>query len=163
MIKKKICLLGYFAVGKTSLVRRFVFETFSDKYLTTIGVKIDKKEITVNNETVQLMIWDIHGEDRFQKVHQSYLMGTSGYLLVIDGTREESLSVINNLRNLAEQTVGKVPFLVLINKTDLAEQQEVTPDHLTEMGIEHDLIISTSAKTGAGVEEAFTLLTMKLL
>lgn len=163
MIKKKICLLGYFAVGKTSLVRRFVFETFSDKYLTTIGVKIDKKVITVNNETVQLMIWDIHGEDRFQKVHQSYLMGMSGYLLVIDGTREESLSVINNLRNLAEQTVGKVPFLVLINKTDLTEQQQVTPDHLIKMGIEHDLIISTSAKTGAGVEEAFSLLTKKLL
>ena len=87
MIQKKICLLGGFGVGKTSLVSRFVHSIFSDKYLTTVGVKIDKKRVDLGSQQVDLVIWDIYGEDDFQKVRMSYLRGASGYLLVADGTR----------------------------------------------------------------------------
>jgi len=73
MISQKICLLGAPAVGKTSLARRFVFSTFSDKYHSTIGVKIDKKSIVVDDMDVNLIIWDVQGEDRYQKVLGAYL------------------------------------------------------------------------------------------
>jgi len=75
MIKKKICMLGVFAVGKTSLVQRFVKSMFSEKYLTTVGVKIDKKTIEVKGKIVELMLWDLQGEDEFQKLNATYLRG----------------------------------------------------------------------------------------
>lgn len=159
MIKKKICLLGYFAVGKTSLIRQFVSGVFSDQYLTTIGVKIDKKTMIVENEQVMLLIWDIHGEDRFQKVQLSYLIGASGYLLVVDATREESLQVAQDLHKMVENNIGKIPQLVLLNKVDLLQEQVLTPQKLIEAGFNAESIVQTSAKTGQGVEQAFMELT----
>lgn len=91
MISRKICMLGAYAVGKTSLVRKFVHGVFSEKYLTTIGAKIDKKELVVDGTELTLVLWDLAGEDGFEKVRLSYLRGSSGYLLVVDGTREASL------------------------------------------------------------------------
>lgn len=163
MIKKKICLLGYYAVGKTSLARRFVDETFSEKYLTTIGVKIDKKEVVIDNNSIQLLIWDIHGEDRFQKVQKSYLIGTAGYLLVIDATRTESVDIMFQLKKMAEESLKNAPFLVLINKSDLIDEIIVTPETLIELGINKNQILTTSAKTGENVEDAFRLLASQLL
>lgn len=163
MIKKKICLLGYFAVGKTSLVRRFVSETFSDKYHTTIGVKIDKKELVVNGESLQMLIWDIHGEDRFQKVQKSYLVGAAGYFLVIDALRIESLKVMLQLKTMVKQTVGQIPFFVLINKSDMKDDIVVSIEQVVNLGFDESNIILTSAKTGQGVEEAFSRLANKIL
>ena len=91
MIQKKICMLGGYAVGKTSLVSRYVSSMFSEKYMTTIGVKIDKKGVDTEKDRVELVIWDIYGQDDFQKVRMSYLRGASGYLLVLDGTRGGTL------------------------------------------------------------------------
>ena len=87
MIQKKICMIGASGVGKTSLIAKFVHSMFSDKYLTTVGVKIDKKTVSVDGAEVMLMIWDLAGDDDFQRLQISYLRGTSGYLLVADGTR----------------------------------------------------------------------------
>ncbi len=78
-------MLGSFAVGKTSLVQRFVHSIFSEKYHTTIGVKIDQKIIQINHQDVNILLWDIHGEDIYQKVKPAYLMGSSGYLLSLMG------------------------------------------------------------------------------
>ena len=91
MIQKKICMLGSFAVGKTSLVRRFVHSMFTDKYLTTVGVKIDNKKLVYGDKEVSLLLWDLYGEDEFQRVQTSYLRGSSGLLLVADGTRPETV------------------------------------------------------------------------
>jgi len=162
MIKKKICLLGYFAVGKTSLVRQFILETFEEKYHTTIGVKIDKKEIELEDKKLQMLIWDIHGEDKFQKVQKSYLLGASGYFLVIDSTREESLNVVMELKRMVEEAVGNIPHLVLMNKYDLEDDIVVSTKQLVELGFERKNIIKTSAKTGLGVEEAFSELAKML-
>ena len=82
MTSKKICMLGSFAVGKTSLVSQFVSSIFSDKYLSTVGVKVDRKSVSVKGQDVTLMLWDLYGEDGFQRVQKSYLRGASGYLLV---------------------------------------------------------------------------------
>src|ERR1043165_1179544 len=91
MLQKKICMLGAFAVGKTSLVTRYVKSIFSENYLTTVGVKIDKKTVTVDSTEVNLILWDLAGEDEFVQLQTSYLKGSSGYILVSDGTRSDTL------------------------------------------------------------------------
>ena len=91
MIQKKVCMLGGFAVGKTSLVARFVTSISRTRYLTTVGVKIEKKSVQVANQQLDLVLWDIYGDDEFQRVRMSYLRGASGYLLVVDPTRKATL------------------------------------------------------------------------
>ena len=115
MLQKKICMLGSFSVGKTSLVRRFVESIFSDAYQTSIGVKIDKKVVRAGNEDVTLVLWDIHGEDVYQKIRMSYLRGMSGYLLVVDGTRRQTLDDALALNERVIQEAGKVPAVLVLN------------------------------------------------
>lgn len=163
MIQKKICMVGAFAVGKTSLVSRFVKSLFSEKYLTTVGVKIEKKFLTVGDQDVTLMLWDLAGEDEFLQVRMSYMRGSSGYFLVADGTRRSTLDTLISLQQRVEETIGKVPFIVLLNKVDLREQWEVDDaaiDVLTQKGWP---VVFTSARTGAEVEDAFLALTKRML
>jgi len=158
VIQKKVCLLGAYGVGKTSLVSRFVHSLFSEKYMTTIGVKIDKKSVELENERVELVIWDIYGQDDFQKVRMSYLRGASSYLLVVDGTRGPTLDTALSLQESAEQMLGQVPFLVAVNKADLSGQWEVADRDLVQLSNRGWRVIKTSAKTGGAVEAAFTTL-----
>ena len=158
MIQKKVCLLGAYGVGKTSLVSRYVHSMFSEKYMTTIGVKIDKKSVDVENERVELVIWDIYGQDDFQKVRMSYVRGASGYLLVMDGTRGATLEIALSLQRSAEETVGSVPFIVVVNKADLSGQWEIQDRDLEQLRDQGWRVIKTSAKTGGAVDAAFTTL-----
>ena len=162
MYKKKICMLGSFAVGKTSLVRRFVQGIFSEKYHTTIGVKIDKKVVSVDDRNVNLVLWDIHGEDDFQEVKPAYLVGSSGYFLVVDGTRSHTVETALSLQKLADDTVGDIPFIVLVNKSDLADQWEIDETTLEELTARGWHMIYTSAKSGEGVEDAFIQLARRM-
>ena len=151
MVKKKVCMLGSFSVGKTSLVRQFVQSMFSEKYKTTIGVKIDKKIVVVKAMEVNLVLWDLPGEDDFQSIQTSYLRGTSGYLLVCDGTRRQTLDVALNVRRSTEEVIGAVPFVLVFNKADLTDEWDIdeeTEQKLADDGIH---IMRTSAKTGEGV------------
>ncbi len=167
MIQKKICMLGTFAVGKTSLVARFVKSIFSEKYHTTVGVKVDKKSVNLDDQLddqeAMLLIWDIHGEDEFQKIRQSYLRGTSGYLLVADGTRRSTLDAAEQLQQNVEAVVGKVPFILLLNKCDLTDEWEIDQPSLDGLATKGWTILQTSAKSGQGVEEAFTTLAQRML
>jgi small GTP-binding protein len=163
MIKMKICMLGAFAAGKTSLVERFVKSIFSDKYLTTVGVKIDKKTVQVKDRLIELLLWDLHGEDDFQKVRTSYLRGASGYFLVVDGTREATLETAYILQERAEDALGKIPFMLLLNKADLVDEWEIGQAAIEELRRNNWPILRTSAKTGEKVEEAFFNLTAKAL
>jgi hypothetical protein len=156
-------MLGTFGVGKTSLVARFVRSIFSDKYHTTVGVKIDKKTVKVEEQELTFLLWDLQGEDEYQNIQKSYLRGASGYLLVVDGTRRSSLDTVFNLQMAVEGIIGKVPFILVLNKRDLIDQWEIdenTIERLARMGW---AIIQTSAKTGLGVEEAFLALAKKIL
>ena len=163
MLQKKICMLGSFAVGKTSLVRRFVEGFYSDVYQTTVGVKIDKKNIQVNGGEVSLVLWDIYGEDDYQKMHWIYLRGASGYLLVADGTRRATLEKARQLEERARQEAGAIPFVFVINKCDLRQDWEVDDSFETQMRAQNWSLLRSSAKTGEGVEEAFSLLAQKML
>jgi small GTP-binding protein len=163
MIKKKICMLGAFAAGKTSLVQRFVKGIFSEKYLTTVGVKIDKKTVSVGTEEVDLILWDIHGEDEFQEVRTSYLRGASGCFLVVDGTRKDTLDTAFVLQKRAEEAVGKVPFLFVFNKSDLKNDWEIDKEALDRLLEDGLMVMETSAKTGQGVEDAFLVLAANMM
>lgn len=163
MIQKKICMLGGFAVGKTSLVSRFVSSIFSEKYLTTVGVKIDRKTVAVDDRQVDLILWDIYGQDEFQTVQQSYLRGSSGYLLVIDGTRRATLQIAATLQKRAQAAAGDVPFIVVLNKSDLAAEWQVDERGILALAEQGWPIVHTSAKTGEGVEETFLKLARAML
>jgi small GTP-binding protein len=158
MLQKKICMLGGFGVGKTSLVSRFVSSIFSDKYLTTVGVKVDKKTVRAGAADMTLMLWDIYGEDEFQTVRDSYLRGASGYLLVADGTRHATLETAAQLQRRAESILGPVPFLLLLNKSDLDREWQVDERALLALVERGWRVVKTSAKTGAAVEESFMTL-----
>jgi len=158
MLQKKICMLGGFGVGKTSLVSRFVSSMFSDAYLTTVGVRIDKKTVVLESGEMTLMLWDIYGQDDFQTVRDSYLRGASGYLLVADGTRHATLDTAAALQQRAASVVGGVPFLLLLNKADLDREWQVDERALVKLVDRGWTVVKTSAKTGAGVEDAFAKL-----
>ncbi len=163
MIQKKICMLGSFGVGKTSLVARFVKGIFDAKYLSTVGVKIDKKELKVDDEDVLLLLWDLAGEDSRSQAQTSYLRGAAGYFLVCDGTWAESLITAKSIQKRAVETVGEIPCMLIINKSDLWNRWEITAPELEDLASEGWKIQVTSAKTGDGVEEMFMKLTQEIL
>lgn len=156
-------MLGAAAVGKTSLVRRFVEGIFREEYVTTIGVQIEKKTVDVDGEAVNLILWDVNGEDRFQSVSSSYIRGAAGYLLVADGTRPQTLETAQSLHKRAQEEVGEVPFYLLVNKVDVRDGAGaaeggwlVTPDTVDQYGLSDWPLLYTSAKVGTHVEQAFT-------
>lgn len=155
MLQKKVCMLGSFSVGKTSLVRRFVTSIFSDAYLTTVGVKIEKKVLQTKGQDVTLMLWDLYGEDEFQKMRMSYLRGAGGYLVVVDGTRPATLEKALSLLDEVQKALGTVPFVLALNKCDLTEKWEIPADRESALAAQGWRMIRTSAKTGEGVEELF--------
>jgi len=162
-IKKKICLVGAFAVGKTSLVQQYVHSFFSEKYHSTIGVRVEKKRLNVNRHEIDLIIWDLHGEDDFQTVRMSYLRGAAGCLYVVDGTRRATLDVALDLQARAEQSIGRVPCIILLNKADLGPHWELDPQAETRIVSQGLSVIRTSAKTGRSVEKAFRTLAALML
>jgi len=163
MIKKKICMLGAFAVGKTSLVQQFVRSIFSESYLSTVGVRVDKKSVVVDDRQVDLIVWDIHGEDSIQSVAPSYLRGAAGFLVVADGTRRETLGVVEELIERVRQVEGDQPIEILINKADLADKWEIGDPELAKLEENGRRIRKTSARTGEGVEDAFLALARSVL
>jgi small GTP-binding protein len=162
VIQRKICLLGAFAVGKTSLAERYVASKFSERYRTTVGVRIHKKSLAIGGQELNLIIWDLAGEDELVVLRPAYLRGASGYLLVVDGTRPDSLEKAIDLQRRAHAAIGETPFLLVINKTDRAEEWTLPLATLEDLQSRGWQIVRTSAKSGTGVEEAFTRMAQKL-
>ena len=161
-LQKKVCVLGGFSVGKTSLVKRYVESIFSETYLTTVGVKIDKKTVELTGRMVSLILWDIAGEDDLSSLRMSYLRGAAGYVLVADGTRPSTLEVALSLRRRVEADFGPLPFALLVNKNDLTEQWAVSDAELDQLRQDGWWVQSSSARTGEGVEDAFHDLAVRL-
>ncbi len=160
VIQKKVCMLGAFAVGKTSLVRRFVHNLFEDKYISTIGVRVSRKTVVVprGDDLVDLtmMLWDLAGSEEFSRVRTSYLRGTAGAVLVCDLTRP---STLDDLRAYAQDLVDvnpKIKIILAANKCDLTDKQQLTPAQIRAVAAELDAPhYFTSAKTGDEVETLF--------
>jgi hypothetical protein len=160
MILAKVCLIGAPGVGKTSLVKRFVDRIFDERYLTTVGVKVDKKQVRVGQREVTLMIWDLAGEDEFESVPLKYVRGASAFILVADGCRGRTLTKAEELRRRIEEQFGSIPFVAAINKSDLGESW----DHaaLERFASQWDWV-RTSAKSGAGVDDLFLAVARRIV
>ena len=156
-------MVGAFGVGKTSLVARFVRSIFSDKYLTTLGVKIDKKTLTIDGQEMTLMLWDLAGEDALTQIKSAQLRGSSGYILVADGCRASTLESAIDLQSRLEVELGNIPFTCVVNKADLRESWEVDAAALERLSALGWPMLLTSAKSGEGVEELFQELASRLL
>jgi small GTP-binding protein len=167
-IRKKICLLGDAAVGKTSLIAKYVYDVFDDTYITTMGTKVSKKVISLETENqngnasnvdVTLAIWDVIGQQQYHSLVLKYFKNAKGGLVVADSSRPETIESMRNWVSSFHNTVGKVPILLLINKSDLINIEEFNNRKLEELCAEFGTqYLFTSAKTGDNVESAFSTL-----
>ena len=166
-IKLKLCLIGESCVGKTSLIKRFVYDQFDDEYICTIGTKITKKEMIIRNggskegKNIHLMVWDIIGHQGFrQLLQQAYFFGTHGLIAVCDTTRENTLSELRGWMEAVLSITNAIPTIFLGNKYDLEEFREVGSSELNNFasGYENTQVLFSSAKTGHNVDQAFKTL-----
>jgi small GTP-binding protein len=163
MLTKKICMLGSFSVGKTSLVTRYVQSVYSAEYLTTVGVKVDKKVIRFGNQQVTLMLWDLAGDDDFQRMNVTFLRGSAGIIYVADGTRPASLDAVLDLRERVRANLGDLPAVLALNKVDLVDAWQIEEAQVEQLRTEEWSVRKTSAKEGLEVEESFSELASRLL
>jgi len=163
MIQKKICMVGLFGTGKTSLVQRFVQSIFSVKYHSTIGVKIDRKVVQVGGTSVNLLLWDLAGRDAEHDISPSYLRGSHGILYVADGTRRETFEQLDDLRRVVNGSIGAVPCVAALNKFDLTDEWKLAASDESALTSRGYHVIRTSAKSGMGVDDAFAHLAKSVL
>jgi small GTP-binding protein len=160
MIAKKVLLVGNFGVGKTSLIRRFVLNEFSEDYISTIGVRVSKKIVEYKNETVKLMIWDVAGTSGNEKIPKAYFLGSSAAMFVFDLSREETYLTIEENLNMVKKLSGLEYITVVGNKRDLVPEKNLQ-EIIEKIPVNIDLV--TSAKVDENVEEAFMQLTNQTL
>ena len=162
-VKSKVCLVGDKAVGKTSLVHRYVMNMFDERYVTTIGTRVSKKEVRVSIPEenllveVDMMIWDIMGEKGFRELlKDAYFYGANGILAVADVTRRRTLDDLDDWIDGVEPMIGKVPVLIVVNKMDLASTGQFRDRDVAQFAKAYGSeFFLTSAKTGDQVEAAF--------
>lgn len=157
---KKIVLVGHFGVGKSSLIKRFVENAFSDNYIVTIGVHISKKVVEFENENITLVLWDIEGKDDLKKIRPAYLIGTSGFIYVIDPTRIQTYQNFHEEISFIKSSFPAARIITVANKTDLIDI-ELFKKQLNIFEIEIDFM--ASAKTGKIVNKVFYEMAKRLL
>lgn len=159
MEARKICILGDFAVGKTSLVSRFVHSQFSQSYFASIGIKVDVKEVVLpDGSPCKLAVWDVAGTDTPTELFLRYVRGASGYLLVADGTRADTLDKALELREAIESHLAVLPFVGVVNKADLEGRQEIDESRIAQLEQASETWLRISALEGTNVDRAFELL-----
>ncbi|MFQ6013142.1 MAG: Rab family GTPase [Thermoplasmata archaeon] len=157
VLKLKVCLVGEFGVGKTSLVNRYIHDTFQGRYMATIGAKIEKVELRVDKSRIIMTVWDIMGEKGFRELlREAYFEGANGILAVCDLTRPGSLLDLEEWIAAVYRIAGRIPLVLVANKSDLTEHQVVTEEEIAAFALRHGCEFHiTSAKTGDGVGKAF--------
>ena len=160
MISKKVILTGSFGVGKTSLFNQFIYQQFSDRYMTTIGVKVNKKSVVIGEDEVSMLLWDIAGEVSQDKVPASYFLGASGIIYVVDLSRPSTFVNMQSDIKFLKNMLPDCSLVIVANKRDLLTEQQIKG--IYENAVQKwDFV--TSAKTGENVEILFTELAKKLI
>lgn len=162
VLRRKICLLGDTAVGKTSLVRRFVFDEFSDDYISTVGAKVTKKDMNISIPKLEcdfllsLTIWDILGQISYMTLQSMFFKGASGAMIMSDLTRKSTLEGTVKWVEALFNVTGPIPVVFLANKSDLTDQYQFDPGELAPLCKRNgSKYYPTSAKTGQNVAKAF--------
>ena len=165
LMKAKICLVGEHGVGKTSLIRRYILDEFDDRYITTLGAKVSKKEFDLELEDnsrvlMDMTIWDIMGSKGFRELlREAYFHGAQGILAVCDVTREETLADLDAWVESVFRTVGQIPVVFAVNKSDLRHKARFGDDELKQATEAFDATyFYTSAKKDENVRESFETL-----
>tara|TARA_R110002049_G_scaffold67310_4_gene174931 strand:- start:3371 stop:3856 length:486 start_codon:yes stop_codon:yes gene_type:complete len=158
MIAKKVLLVGNFGVGKTSLIRRFVLNQFSEDYISTIGVRVSSKVVQYENKEIKLLIWDVAGTSGEEKIPKAYFLGASAAMYVFDLSREETYLTIDNYLESIRNLSGLKEITIVGNKKDLLSKEELETV-INTVSVKIDLI--TSAKENENVESAFLELASK--
>ncbi len=164
IVKLKICMAGEAMVGKTSLIRRYVLEEYDDRYTATLGTKITKKTLLLNHPQdgrpieAQLILWDIMGAPSLRELlKEAYYHGAQGILGVADLTRTETLKELDAWSRSIRQVAGSIPTYAVVNKVDLKDQAKITREAIEAFCKPRSYPWNyTSAKSGEGVEDAFT-------
>lgn len=161
-LQKKVCLLGDFAVGKTSLVRRYVEDRFDERYMSTIGVKISRKPLERPYGSLNFILWDMTGSDSF-RVQASYLQGAAGAIVVCDMTRKETLYALERYARQVRERNADCRLIFVGNKVDLGDIRQLNESDVKEVAeLFQCPVLFTSAKTGQNVEETFLNLAMQI-
>ncbi len=173
VIKKKVCLLGNAAVGKTSLINQFVHSVFDDDYISTMGTKISTKDVILKLPTPEapeievkcsLSIWDIIGQIEYRNLIDRYFIGADGGLFVCDVTRPETLHDIQKWMTLLFNKTGRIPVIIMANKSDLTDEAQLTVQDLERWALFYQTkFFMSSAKSGLGVEDSFSELSGRMV
>ncbi|MHA1148504.1 MAG: GTP-binding protein [Promethearchaeota archaeon] len=162
IFKAKVLVVGEGAVGKTSLIQRFVNDVFNTDYAATIGVKFLTKKVSVNpdnDNSAQLSLWDVAGQPRFEDLRTTFYSGAGGALFVFDLTRKITFEKLDQWHAEVVKMVGEIPHVVIGNKADLKRREISIEEAQMYAQKNHSLYIETSAKSGLNVEQAFLELT----
>lgn len=160
LVQKKVTLLGDFSIGKTSLVRQFVYHLFDERYMSTLGVNITRKTVdTPDQNQVRLLIWDLSGNEKFDGARTDYVRGSAGAMLVCDLSRPETIERLRFFNHLLHASCPQAPVIMVGNKVDLVQADCEAIQQVKAIANEYNAPYKiTSAKTGEAVEAAFSLL-----
>ena len=156
--RKKICMLGAAAAGKTSLVARYSGVIVTGGYQSTLGARVTRAVVTVSERLRELVVWDIKGESDFYRIPPAYLLGSDGYVLVADGTRRATVEHALDLRDRMRALTGEIPHFMLINKMDLRDVWEVDEDLLAALRTQVPGVYCCSARGGIALHNAMEAL-----
>lgn len=154
MFSYKVVLVGDFGTGKTSLIRRYVDNSFSEDYISSIGVSISKKNISTSNNETTMMIWDIEGKTDLKPIFKQYLLGSKGFIIVADLSREKTIESIKEHIKLCEEISTELPIFIALNKADI-KSVDYDETKLRNLSSSIVNIYTTSAKSGNSVEDLF--------
>jgi hypothetical protein len=160
--RKKICVIGAAAVGKTNIISRFSGEKFNNRYQTTLGANISRVTIAIGGRLKELVIWDIKGESEFYRIPPAYLYGCDGYIMVADGTRASTCEYALGLRVRLREHLGTLPHILMINKNDLSQVWDIDKEGLTMLGRQVQSVYTVSALTGGGIHDAMDALSREM-
>lgn len=157
MFAYKIVVIGDFGVGKTSLVRRFVENSFSEDYLSTIGVSMSRKQL-ISEDGIKstMMIWDTEGQTEHRTIFKQYLNGAKAFIIVADVSRDETIASIKNHIALCKEAISDAPIYIALNKSDLEDFSDNSINELKKLDTNIANIYKTSAKLNNVVDEIFT-------
>lgn len=165
MISKKVVLIGDFSTGKTSLIRRFVDNQFSDEYLSTLGVKISRKNIAIGESEIQNIIWDVEGGTENKPLNTTYLLGAHGVIIVADISRKSTIENLQMYIDIMQKVSLSIPIVIALNKSDLVEACEAQEQIKALRAQYHTIgaINLSSAKSAEGVSTLFDSLSNFML